>query len=135
MELAFGLLPHTWKHIERGLLMNKQPPVTPGQRLKRSESVLDILEEVLHLELETDTTCQLPPGLRDPVRVMEQVRALLQNETPWAAALQSETEETTCDLEEYRAAARNGSPIPTEVLTRMHQEREQAEAVASLEGH
>jgi len=115
--------------------MNKRPPVTPEQRLERSESVLDILEEALHLELETDMTCQLPPGLRDPVQVMEQVRALLQNETRWPPALRSETAETTSDFEEYRAAARNGSPIPTEVLTRMHQEREQAEAAASIEGH
>jgi len=113
--------------------MDKRPPVTPGQRLERSESVLDILEEILHLELKADTSCQLPPGLRDPVRVMEQVRALLQNETPWPPALQSETAETTSDIEEYRAAARNGSPIPSEVLTRMHQEREQAEAADSVE--
>jgi hypothetical protein len=114
--------------------MNKRPAVTPEQRLERSESVLDILEEVLHLELETDTSCQLPPGLRDPIRVMEQVRALLQNATPWPPTLQPEAAETTSDFEEYRAAARNGSPIPPEVLTRMHQEREQAEAAASVEG-
>ena len=112
--------------------MNRDSALDRSQRLL-SEAILDVLEEVVSWDPDTQTSCELPVGLRDPAVMMERLRQLMENDRNPPLSRAPESLESESDLEEYRAAARNGSSIPDDVLRRMHQERERAEA-ACVEG-
>jgi hypothetical protein len=86
--------------------------------------IWDCIGRALERELETESEKggEVPELLMDALALMERGRTLL------AKGLQAPVHEGSVDSDEtYRAAARNGTPIPQEVLDRMHRDRERSE--------
>jgi hypothetical protein len=91
-----------------------------------TEAILDALEAAFESDwLEDMGVAELPTDLQDALKVRERGRALLEKGFCWSDDRVGECSEGL-DAE-YRAAARNGRPIPEAVLERMHAEREEAE--------
>ena len=89
----------------------------------KPEGVLDSLEFALESEWAPDYPERVPDELKDALKMMERGRRLLREglRMPLSVA------DKGLDDDEYRAAARNGEPIPRDLLVRMHREREAAE--------
>jgi hypothetical protein len=88
-----------------------------------TDRVLETLEYALECEWEAEDSNELPQELRDPLAMLERGRQLLRH----GLSVPVFVAETPLDDREYRAAARNGKPIPDQVLIRMHEERDKAE--------
>ena len=88
-----------------------------------SESVLDCLEAAFEEEWMPIIPEIIPEALRDPLVMMERGRRLLRE----GLRIPPSLADIAVNDEEYRAAARNGTAIPEDVLARMHEEREEAE--------
>jgi hypothetical protein len=94
------------------------------ERIARTEHVLDAIEMALEAQWTEETTEMLPEELRDPLRVMERGQELLSTGLVFCVASPAvDTYES-----EFRMAARNGKAIPEWMKSRMHSEREEAEA-------
>lgn len=99
--------------------------MTKFKQLVSAEAAFATLQSALESELndtnaDVEATQSLPPELCDAAACLEWGRSVL------AAGLRFPTttpENYRSDDEEYRMAARNGVPIPQDVLQRMHAER------------
>jgi hypothetical protein len=92
-----------------------------------TRDVLDVIEAALDSDWDVDpqSFSGLPPELRDPIVVFQRGLDLLESGLKLPAG-----QPVAADYDEqYRAAARNGKPIPDAVWVRMHAARDRAESL------
>ena len=94
------------------------------ERIARTDDVLDAIEAALEAEWADDTIEELPEELRDPLSVMERGKELLSK----GLVFYGISNAIDAYDNEFRMAARNGKSIPEWMKSRMHSEREEAEA-------
>jgi hypothetical protein len=104
-------------------------PSDPPNDADPFDTIVLALERDLEVHA-AEENASLPESLRDPLKVIERGRELLQRgfEIPVNSCSERALDE------DYRMAVRNGKRIPDEVRLRMRSERERAETELKVHG-